>query len=85
MKAVANYNLQLEVGQGPCRCGSKEAHCHVVRDGCIVAKLFLNPVSLEEGHKLKPYEVDLVMDLANANTYDLLKGFVDDRDRPEGY
>lgn len=85
MKAVANYNLQLQVGQGECKCGSKEAHCHVIRNGCAVAKLFLNPISLEEKHLLKPYEVELVIEMAKANTYDLLKGFVDNRDRPEGY
>jgi hypothetical protein len=85
MKAIASYNLQLEVGQGECECGSKEAHCHVTRNGLRLAKLFLNPVSLEEGHLLKPYEVDLILELANANTYDLLKGFVDNRDCPKDY
>lgn len=85
MKTIASYNLEFKVGEGECKCGSKEAHCHIARDGCIVAKLFLNPVSIEPGHMLEPDEVQRVMQIATNNTYALLEGFAENRDFPKGY
>lgn len=85
MKAIVSYNLQLEVGEGKCECGLEEAHCHVTRNGCTVAKVFLNPFSIEEGHLLEPDEVECVSRLVSENMYKLLKGFVDNRDNVVDY
>ena len=71
MKIRINYNLQCEVDQKKDNCLREPAHCHITRNGYRVAQVWLNPVSIKSGHSLDRNEIDMVLDVVNANRYSL--------------
>lgn len=66
-----NYNLQCEVDVRKDDCRREPAHCHITRNGCRIAQVWLNPVRIESGHSLDRNEIDIVYDFVSSNRYTL--------------
>ena len=71
MSMRINQNLQCEVDKKRSDCNREPAHCHITRRGSRVAQVWLNPVSIERGHKLDRNEVDIVYDFVSENRREL--------------
>lgn len=79
MKLRINYNLQCEVDVRKDDCHRESAHCHITRNGCRVAQVWLNPVRIESGHNLDRSEINLVHDFVSDNRYTLEREYEHNR------
>lgn len=70
-----NESLQCEVATNSSECRREPAHCHITRNGNRIAKIWLNPVSIEPGTGLMNDEIETVVEFIEDNISDLLKQY----------
>ena len=79
LKLRIDYNLQCEVDYKKDDCRREPAHCHITRNGYIIAQVWLNPVRLESGHGLERNEIDDVLYFVEGHRYELEREYENNR------
>ena len=79
MKLRINYNLSCVVDTKKDDCYKEPAHCHITRNGCRVAQVWLDPVSIESGHDLSHKETNEVYEFVSNHRYELEKEYENNR------
>lgn len=85
LKLTINYGLKCEVDYKKCDCRREPAHCHITKNGCRVAQVWLNPVRVESGHSLDWSEVQEVERFVESHRYELQREYEYNRENGADY
>lgn len=77
MKYYAKYNIYVEVDQKKEECLNELPHCHVIKNGKIVAQVWLKDNVFEGASNLNKEDERAVLDVVRVNSYKLYSEYRD--------